>query len=202
MVEGRDDRHVLLQLCSRHGVPESFKIQDQEGKPKLLTQLPVQLKASHAGDVLGVIVDANGDLDATWTSIRNRLSEVGYTELPDRPDPSGPIIEPPLDSILARVGIWIMPNNRDPGTLEDFLLALLPAESPLLQHAHDSIDAIPAGHRFFSDAKRPKALMHTYLAWKEEPGRPYGTAIKAGYLIGEAAPAAALVEWMKRLFQA
>jgi hypothetical protein len=47
---------------------------------------------------------------------------------------------------------------------------------------------------------KPKAIMHTWLAWQEEPGLPFGTAIKAGYLDSSAAPVDTLVSWLNRLF--
>ncbi len=42
--------------------------------------------------------------------------------------------------------------------------------------------------------------MRTWLAWQEEPGKPFGTAITARYLDADAPPAKALVDWMRRLF--
>jgi len=200
MVEGADDRHVLTHLCMHHGVPKTFAIKDHGGKANLLDAFSVQLKLSNAGDIYGIVVDANGNLEACWQSVRDHLAEVGYKSIPSAPDPAGAIIDPPTNTILARVGVWVMPNNRDTGALEDFLLALMPDESPLLDHANESINRIPQDLRRFADSKRPKALMHTYLAWQENPGRPYGTAIKAGYLNATAPPAAAFVDWVKRLF--
>jgi len=200
MVEGADDRHVLTHLCEQHGVPETFDITDREGKPNLLDAFSVQLKLSQAGDTFGIVVDANGNLEACWQSVRDRLAEAGYNSIPSVPDAAGAIIEPPPDTMLARVGVWIMPNNRDTGALEEFLLALMPDQAPLLAHAEDSIDRIPAGLRRFSDSSHPKALMHTYLAWQENPGRPYGTAIKSGYLDASAPPALAMVAWLRELF--
>ena len=42
--------------------------------------------------------------------------------------------------------------------------------------------------------------MHTWLAWQENPGRPYGTAITARFLDAEAPQADVLVAWINYLF--
>jgi hypothetical protein len=46
-----------------------------------------------------------------------------------------------------------------------------------------------------------KALIHTWLAWQEEPGTPLGLAIKRQYFAGDAPLAAEFVNWLKRLFE-
>ena len=200
MVEGADDLHVLTNLCMRHGVPKSFKIESNEGKPTVLDVFSTRLLLSKPDDIVGLVMDANGSLERSWQSVRDRLADRGYDSVPSAPDAAGIIIDPPPNTILARVGVWLMPNNRDGGALEDFLLALMPNESALRDHARESIDRIPPELRLFTEPKHSKALMHTYLAWQENPGRPYGTAIKAGYLDANAPPALALVDWIKRLF--
>ena len=46
----------------------------------------------------------------------------------------------------------------------------------------------------------PKAVIHTWLAWQEEPGRPFGTAIKARFLDPSVPEVDVLTAWLKRLF--
>jgi len=98
------------------------------------------------------------------------------------------------------VGIWIMPDNQTNGILENFLRFLVPADSPLFEHVRSSVARIPAGERRFSQLAEPKAIIHTWLAWQEEPGRPLGTAITARYLDHEVAQVDILVSWLNRLF--
>ena len=75
-----------------------------------------------------------------------------------------------------------MPDNRVPGILEDFLRFLVPDGDPLFIHVEKSLNAIPFAHRRFNELRKPKAMIHTWLAWQEEPGRPFGQAISARYL--------------------
>ena len=94
-----------------------------------------------------------------------------------------------------------MPDNQTKGILEDFLRFLVPAGSRLFDHVTTSVATIPEGERRFSQLAEPKALIHTWLAWQEEPGKPMGTAITARYLDPNVAQVDVLVSWLKRLFK-
>lgn len=45
-----------------------------------------------------------------------------------------------------------------------------------------------------------KAMIHTWLAWQREPGRPMGLAITKRFLDPEAPSAMEFVAWVRRLF--
>ena len=47
---------------------------------------------------------------------------------------------------------------------------------------------------------RSKALIHTWLAWQEDPGTPLGLAVTKRYLDGDHALAQQFVQWLLRLF--
>lgn len=199
LVEGKDDEHVLKHICGNRGIPHLNEVKPLGNVEKLLENIPVQIKASREeGDVVGVVIDADMNLDARWQSILWRLVQAGYEDVPTSPDPNGTIFEPPTGSVLPRAGIWIMPDNKTPGILEDFLHFLVPQPSEVLDYAIASVDSIPEKH--FKDKDMPKAVIHTWLAWQEEPGLPYGTAITARFLDPDLAQADVLVSWLKRLF--
>jgi len=202
LVEGLDDVRVLSTICEAHRVPDEFKITGCEDVERLLESLPSRLRAVEEGDILGILIDADTDLSARWRSLRNRFIEVGYLSgnVPGEPESGGTIMEPPTGARLPRVGIWLMPNNETGGILEDFLAYLVPANSPLFSHAKSSVSTIPEGEQRFKDAARSKALIHTWLAWQKEPGRPLGTAITAKFLDPSVPQVDALVSWLKRLF--
>ena len=94
----------------------------------------------------------------------------------------------------------MMPDNKTPGILEDFLRFLVPAGSTLFDHVINSVATIPQSERRFGQLAEPKAIVHTWLAWQEEPGRPLGTAITAKFLDPNVAQADVLVTWLKTLF--
>ncbi len=200
LVEGTDDVHVLKHLCGNRNVPPLDDIKPHQGVDQLLESFPVRLKASEDGDIVGMVIDADTDLTARWQSLRGRLIEVGYENVPDNPASDGTTLDPPVGKLLPRVGIWIMPDNKTVGVLEDFLHFLVPNGSQLFAHVQSSVSAIPSGERRFSQLAEPKATIHTWLAWQEQPGRPLGTAITARYLDPDVAQVDVLVAWLRRLF--
>ena len=199
LVEGTDDEHVLKHICGNRGITRLDEVRTHDGAPDLLTAMVSQLQASTGEeDVIGVVIDADKDLGCRWRSVCGRFLQAGYTDLPLQPDPTGTIIEPSIDSPLPRAGVWIMPDNNAAGILEHFLRSLVPQQDILFAHATDIVESLPV--QGFGNNDKPKAVMHTWLAWQSTPGRPYGTAITAGFLDPNAPDADVLVSWLNRLF--
>jgi len=147
-----------------------------------------------------LVVDADTDLAARWQSLWDRLIDAGYQGVRENPGPKGTVLEPPADKLLPRVGIWIMPDNRTAGILEDFLLLLVPPDSRFYTHAQASVESIPEGEQCFKVLDKPKALIHTWLVWQEEPGRPLVTAITANFLDPNVTQVDFFVAWLQRLY--
>ena len=199
LVEGTDDEHVLKHICGNRGIPNLDDVRPHEGDQDLLEDFETQLRAStDEGDVVGIVIDADDDPAGRWQSIRNRLVQVGYGNVPAQADAEGTVINPPGESVLPRAGVWLMPNNQDRGKLEDFLRLLVRQNDGLIDYAADTVSSLP--ERRFGDTDTPKAVMHTWLAWQSSPGRPYGTAITAGFLDAGAVAVDGLVGWLNRLF--
>lgn len=195
LVEGNDDFHVLASLFKHHKIPESFRLNETGGIDRLLETLPVQLKAT-AIERVGIVVDADFSIADRWRAIQRILSSAGFTDIPNAPDEQGTII---TEANRPGVGIWIMPNNRLPGLVEDFAACLIPENDPLSQLAHRAIDSIPINDRRFSNLHRSKAHIHTWLAWQADPGAPMGLAITKKYLNAAAPSAASFLHWVDRL---
>ena len=200
LVEGTDDEHVLKHICGNYGIPRLDEVEPHEGVDHLLESIPVQLNLNdEEGDVVGVVIDADADLNARWQSLRDIFARAGYPNVPNQPDPNGTILEAPSGTLLPRAGVWLMPDNKTPGILEDFLRFLVPdRQSALFAHAERSVATVP--ERRFSQNDTPKAVIHTWLAWQEEPGKPYGTAITARFLDSQLPEARPLADWLGRLF--
>ena len=174
LVEGTDDKHVLKHICGNRDIPHLDKVEKYGGIEKLLESLGVRLPLLNGeGDVIGVVIDADTDISVRWQSIRDRIIGVGYQNVPDQPDLDGTILDPPAGTLLPRFGVWIMPNNQTSGILEDFLHFLVPQPNILFDHARDSVATIPEGERRFKQLDEPKAVIHTWLAWQEEPGTAF-----------------------------
>ncbi len=195
LVEGSDDLHVFECLMKHHKAPKCFEIRNKEGIDQLLQTLPVERKASDL-EALGVVVDADSDIDARWQSVRNILIDDGYN-VPEAPDPEGTIVCQPNEPV---VGVWLMPNNRLPGMLEDFVAFLVPPDNALWRQAQDAVGKLPATAERFPEAHRSKACVHTWLAWQREPGSPMGQAITKRYLDAEVDDVHCLLRWLDSLF--
>lgn len=199
LVEGSDDEHVLKHICGNRGIPNLDDVKAHQNDEDLLEDFTTRIKASaEEGDILGVVIDADKNPSGRWDSIRNRLLEAGYEDVPGKAELRGTILAPPDESLLPRVGVWIMPNNLSQGKLEDFLRLLVPQGDVLIVHATDVVENLP--DKRFGDKDKPKAVIHTWLAWQNSPGRPYGTAITAGFLDAHSPLADEIVSWLSRLF--
>ena len=199
LVEGKDDEHVLKHICGNSNIPELDGVIPIGDVKRLLSHIPVRLKDfNEEGDIVGIVIDADTDLTVRWQSIQQAFREAEYKDIPTQPNPNGTIFEPPGGSLLPRAGVWIMPDNRTPGILEHFLRFLVPRQNALFDHVDASVDSIPDLR--FSQKDKPKAVIHTWLAWQKEPGRPYGTAITAHFLDINVPEVDVLASWLKELF--
>lgn len=196
VVEGRDDKHVLLAILAHHGFEPEFVIQDEEGIDNLLERLPVRLQFGKL-ERLGIVVDADLDLAVRWGRLKAVLAGLGYTGLTDAPDPDGTVI-PHGD--LPRVGVWLMPDNVVPGMLEDYVARLVPPDDVLWPRARHCLGEIPDGERRFAAHHHAKALIHTWLAWQDDPGTPLGLAITKRYLDPSSPHVTRFLDWLTRLF--
>jgi hypothetical protein len=196
LVEGKDDEHVFYHLLEHYHVPEQFKIKDKDGVDNLLGTLDVEIEGSGL-ERLGIVIDADTDIQARWQALRNILIQCGYVNVPTGPSPEGLIIE--QDGRPA-VGIWIMPDNTLPGMLEHFIGFLVPLGDTLWPRAERCVEQIPEPERRFQPQHQIKAHVHTWLAWQEDPGTPMGQAITKRYLDAEAQHAKRLMGWVRRLF--
>lgn len=203
LVEGRDDKHVVLHISQNRGIGlGEDEIICCGGIERLLERIRVEIKNTKAG-AIGVVVDADDNLPSRWTSIRDRLCQAGYDCVPTQPCRTGTVVSsPPGDSVLPRIGVWVMPDNDTGGTLEDFLTLLVPSHpaNSLFEHAQRSVSNIPDDAVLFPTRARGKALIHTWLAWQEEPGKPYGLAITKKFLDADAPRVDDFVSWLRSLF--
>ena len=200
LVEGPDDKHVVIHLSERSGLTQNFVIVEKEGINSLLDSIEVEVDIP-GRTVLGIVLDANDNPNARWQALTGRLNRLrqedhfDLPELPSRPEPSGTIIEGRL-----RVGVWLMPDNRSTGELEDFVGSMIPSGDPVWPLSEAYIEGIPPAERKFAPGKIQRAKVHAWLATREEPRR-MGLAIKARDLVTDAANTAAFVGWLRTLFQ-
>ena len=107
LVEGQDDEHVVRHLCLRSQPMPPFHIENKLSVDTLLDSIKQEVRVP-GRNAVGILVDANDDLNARWSAVTNRLRE-GNIEVPRTPEPTGTLIEG--TSRIPRVGIWLMPDN-------------------------------------------------------------------------------------------
>lgn len=200
LVEGNDDKNVVIHLSARSGLDQNFKIIEKDGREPLLESIVIEARTPGRKN-LGILLDADDDVDACWQAVKYRLDrlrledQLELSELPEQPDPTGTIIEGPL-----RIGIWLMPDNCSSGELEDFVETLIPSIDPVWSLSKAYIEGIPPNVRKFTYGKIKRAKVHAWLATRERP-RPMGQAIKTRDLDIEVASASAFASWLRELFR-
>ena len=194
LVEGQDDRHIIQHIWKKEykeKVP--FDVQDKEGINNLIKAIPAEIKVSNR-EILGIVVDANGNLDECWKKITCKIKEgvkdlgVGQIPVPDHPVPTGTII----DCEVRSIGIWLMPDNKACGELENFIVKMLPKNDLIWPSAKED--------RKFDDTKIEKAQIFAWLATRKKPGR-MGAAISVGDLTLDNELSKNFFKWLSDLFK-
>jgi len=206
LVEGIDDKKVIEKLLRRRKIVfENFEINNCEGLEKLLKIVPVQIEAG-SYKTLGIIVDADENPVQRWFTLQKILVAAGYENVPSSPTPNGIILKDP-DEDMPTIGVWLMPDNRATGSVEDFIRLLVPEADKLLPVAEKKVESLIAQNlNRFSISHKSKAIIHTWLAWQERPGKQMGGAITyrfiktQEYLLDDG-KASGFVEWLKKLFR-
>jgi hypothetical protein len=200
-VEGTDDMHSIIHLLARHGV-------NWDGPDVRLPYVNAAGSVEKALDALkaaplsferyGIVVDADLSLGDRWAQIHDRLRQHGI-DCPKEPDPAGTIVKGLRPQ--WRIGIWLMPDNRKSGILEDFLASLVPLSDPCWAYAQVATNAARNEHKAPLELKdTSKGYLYTWLAWQKKPGLPFGTALNAGMFAHDCAEALSFSGWFNRLF--
>ncbi|MDB9314095.1 hypothetical protein PN462_13370 [Spirulina sp. CS-785/01] len=202
LVEGDNDCHVVMALCAAHNVPEVFGIYQCGSDIGVLKRLNALIVRPNPPQVIGVLLDAdqpsteNNSLAARWQSIQTKLRHYHYI-FPTVPDVNGTIIQSQADE--PKLGVWLMPNNQDSGMLENFCAEL--ANPTALAFAEDCVQQARLNDiTTFKAVHQSKAVIHTYLAWQDEPGYPLGKAITKKSLHPQTEIAERFTNWLIRLF--
>lgn len=202
LVEGNDDYHLIRSICKAYNISSTFLIEDCNGITNLLGGLPVRLKGSGEINTIGIVIDADTDIQNRWSQIRQILIQSKrYGSIPDDCPKQGAIISP-INKDDIRIGIWIMPDNNNNGMLEDFAAFLIPASDKLISEVDKVLSDIELKNlNKYKDCHHSKARIHTWLAWQEQPGTPMGAAVTKKYLSTTPPICMDFVEWIKNLFE-
>lgn len=197
LVEGNDDQHVIWALCEKFKINEAFDVIDCEGIEKLFDQIPVRFKQSNI-DTIGIIIDADSDLQLRWNHLKQLLNAQGFV-LPEILPESGLIL-----SELGRItiGVWIMPNNNLNGMLEDFINFLVPPDDALFPIINENLNEIERKQlNKYKLIHKSKAIVHSWLSVQEDPGTPMGLSITKRYLTTDDNICKKIIGWLNDLYK-
>lgn len=215
-VEGSDDKFVIVHLMQRlcpwldadaRRWCGDFHI-DTSNDDEALARFSSSLKS--ATGRYGLVLDADESpgkqVAERWKAIRDALGRHGIS-MPESPPSEGWLgrVEPGPTrvSLGPRLGVWLMPDNARNGALEAFLEPLVPSGDTSWSYATSvAAEARQLHGAPFRPHHEGKARLHTWLAWRTEPGRPYGRALVCGDLCPEEDPVAArFKDWFLSLFE-
>ncbi len=164
LVEGRADTEFYTAWCSKSGRKVDTKPPTAVGatidsKTNALFMLPEILKQLRDGSVerLGVVVDADYKLehglgfDGSFKKVKDALVEGGFGHPTTVPRSSGFLF--PHPDGLSPVGLWIMPDNRREGMLEDFIEASITETHELTDRGQRAIFSLAS--KAVSEIKTP-----------------------------------------------
>lgn len=208
LVEGKEEVFLISELAEKRlgidwGNPvrkePPVDIHDCGGVAKLLdsVSLSTHLKTPNL-KALGVVVDANSDLSARWNQLRNRFLSI-FPTIPADPDPAGMIVE---NESGIRLGVWLMPDNRSPGMIEDLLQRLVSdGTHAILSYATEAVAEAQRRGAKLKSVHTAKGVIHTYLAWQDPPGLQLHQAIMSAALDPQSPNAQPFHDWFARLYE-
>jgi hypothetical protein len=204
LVEGKQEVRVIPELIEANGVNWGTRnnpvvyLRDYDGYDKIVDADVISTELQASGlSALGIMIDADNNLNGRWQSIRN----VCLKSIPDIPE------DLPEDGLIhhapngVKFGIWIMPDNRMRGMLETFLAYMLPdGNEPLWQFARETTEQAKNKGALFTDAHYDKANIYTWLSWQDPPGRQLHQAVMERILNPRHPNAQKFVTWFKTLY--
>ncbi len=195
MVEGRNDLHVVEHIRKQELHLVNFDVREMKNLDRLLDTIALEIKAP-GREVVGLVIDANDSIDERWDTVMGKLKDIGIFA-PNRPNEAGTIIE--ANENFPKVGIWLMPDNKSSGELEDFVQQMIASNDPVWPRSVSYIESIPSEDRKFKKNKEMKAKVYAWLSTIEPPGL-MGFAISSGYLRCDGHLCKSFVAWIEKLF--
>lgn len=205
VVEGEDDKFAIIELMGHHTDWSDDKRLapvwlEAVGDPdSMLKEVYIPTKLNESGTkTLGVVFDADENFDGRWNRVRQICAGL-FQNVPLEMPTGGLILQDEPQG--QRLGIWIMPNNASPGMLETFLRTLIGAQhAPLATYAETVVIEARRRGAACKDVHTAKSNIHTWLAWQDPPGQPFGRAITALTLDPHAGLATPFVNWFRTLY--
>jgi hypothetical protein len=204
LVEGEEDKFAIVELMGHHtdwpndklGAP--VWLEPVGSVESILAEGFVSAKLYESGTkILGAVLDADAQFDSRWSRV-NQICSGLFANVPPQMPAEGLILQDSPEG--PRLGVWIMPDNRQHGMLETFLKGLV-TEAPLLEYAQSVVVEARKRTAPCKDVHIEKAEIHSWLAWQDPPGQALGRAITSLTLNPRSDSAQPFVDWFLKLYR-
>lgn len=224
LVEGESDQKFFATLLKSIALPVSVQpetpksVSDnifRNGINPLLTRFEKEVGRLLLGSSvqqLAIVIDADQQADGHgFNNRRKQITDVLEKACVTLSLQSFNITSPPIDANQgelfthpsgAQVGLWIMPDHRSEGMLEDFLIHTIqePTQQQLLQIAQKAVADLGT-QRLFKPTHEMKANLSTWLAWQDPPGLSTAYAYHKALFNQQHSNIQALTHWLQQVFQ-
>jgi len=198
LVEGTNDKSFFERVCKKYGINANVKVSTPvdlvlpvqgafNSKQGVINSLDALLPMLEDEDSvikkIAIVIDSdiqgqnNGGFASTISLIKNKALRHDYSATHQYKN--GGVEIPHNDPQMNSLGIWIMPNNKDDGTIENWLKdKILDSEKVMFAHACSIVSRLE--NKKFSQSSIAKAEIATWLAWQNQPGRTLAYTLKEG----------------------
>lgn len=215
LVEGEADKDFFRACCQHLKLSVDVEPPTQfeaggKGKDNALSILPGLIDNMADGLItrLGLVIDADfkateKGFDEALIRVKNILESKDYDiKTPGRQPSSGFVFK--HHDGLPDFGLWIMPDNRNDGLIEDFIKqSIATSDKELFKRAAKTVADLPKPTKFRT-IHTSKAEVATWMAWQEMPGQKLAATVgKEGrHLIDLNTGLPKLfLDWLRRVYQ-
>jgi hypothetical protein len=215
LVEGESDQGFFEEVCKSLGLDARVQVappkalgEGRNSKEAVFNILPKLVKQLADGSLkrLAAVVDADYEAERglgfgkTFARFGEILTD--YRLAADAQESGAPrgLVFRHADG-LPDVGLWVMPDNRSEGMLEDWIEGCVKQdELALLQHAQGVVAALPEPRKF-KQIHRAKAEVATWLAWQKRPGYGPYLAMTDDLLDPDSTGFRGLADWLSYIYR-
>jgi len=211
LVEGKSDEAFYREVCKGKALNIDVKVapprdlggaaNNKEGVFNFLPTLLSQL-ADGRLERLAIVVDADYQAEhglgyqRTLERVRHIVSDYRFVPA-NRPNIAGSLFR--SEDGLHDLGLWVMPDNRADGMLENWIKSgIAETENALMRLAENATGALEQPK--FKPIHREKADVATWLAWQAAPGRGAEYIIQAGLLDLQSVQFTQFAAWLSHIF--
>lgn len=214
LVEGDADKGFFNRLSKKLSLNTHITVatpKDSGGnintKQGVINHLNILLPMLDQGQYTNIAAIVDGDYTEndggpqhTLALVSNILTTFGYTLKNQLPHEMRKGFYFEHTDGLPDFGLWVMPDNRQEGMLEDLIKSCISAdEDELFQKACRSVQQLR--NPKFSDHLKTKAEIATWLAWQESPGHGLYGVVNYELLDENSEIYQDLCGWLKTIFR-